>query len=185
VGPFTILGPGTLSSGEVQTFEGKSAAASSIPWLVRGPGAELTVQISLFDDPEEGQESGMIICVSRNASPQKWDELVGRLRIGLRSTPDNTLQMDLRTAVAKDGDRPTRNVVPLKNLSHAVGVDAPTSLKLAGATAIGTREQVAGDTSRNRNWPCVQFPRDNLLPAVVGWVLTTALAFDKPGSKFS
>lgn len=185
VGPFIILGPGTLSSGEVQTFEGKSAAASSVPWLVRGLGAELTVHISLFDDPEDGQESGMILCVSRNASPQKWDELVGRLRIGIRSTPDNTLQMDLRTAVAKADGRPTRNVVTLKNLSHAVGVDAPASLKSVGATAIGTREQVADDKSRSRGWPCVQFPRDNLLPAIVGWVLTTALAFDKPSSKFS
>ncbi len=185
VGPFTIFGPGPLSSGEIQTFEKKSAPATTIPWLAQGLGAELTVHISLLDDPEPDQESGVVMCVSRNSSPQKWDEIVKRLRIGIRCMPTGELQMDLRTAFAMDGNRPTRSVVPLLQLSRAIGVDVASTLKSVGANAVGTRESTTGDISRNRGWPCVLFPRDNLLPAISGWVLATAMAFDRPSSSFA
>jgi hypothetical protein len=98
--------------------------------------------------------------------------------------PNGDLQMDLRTAVGKEGNRPTRCVVPISNLSRAIGTDIAIALRSVGAADVGTRESTTGDQSKNRNWPCVVFPRDNLLPAIAGWVLATAMAFDKPSLSF-
>ena len=179
LGPCTIHGPGALMPGELMTFLEKSVPATTVPWRVRGPnGLDLSVHLSLIDDPSPDEEAGQVQCDSRNGSAARWDDIVKRLRVGLRTLPDGEMHMDLRTAVPKVGGRPTREVLQLRELSAAVNLDAIQALKVLGATKVATRAEAWGDTSRVRNYPCVVFRRDALVLPVAGWVLTTVLPID-------
>jgi len=179
LGPYTIHGPGPLLPSELMTFLEKSVPATTVPWRVRGPnGLDLSVHLSLIDDPSPDEEAGQVQCDSRNGSAARWDDIVKRLRVGLRTLPDGEMHMDLRTAVPKVGGRPTREVLQLRELSASVNLDAVQALKVLGASRVATRAEAWGDTSRVRNYPCVVFRRDALVLPVAGWVLTTVLPID-------
>ncbi|MFM8387524.1 MAG: hypothetical protein ACKOCB_12000 [Planctomycetia bacterium] len=162
---------------EHTTFEEEVAPCTVTPWRVRGPdGLDLTVHLTLFDAPDAEHEAGQLHCESRHGSAQRWDEIVRRLRVGIRALRSGHLQLDLRTAVPKPPpDRATRNVVALDDLGAQVGMDVAKTLLALGAVAVGTRQQTSGETSRSRNWPSLVFRRDAQLPAIASWLITTVL----------
>jgi hypothetical protein len=61
----------------------------------------------------------------------------------------------------------------LAEYEKKTGIRMETSLKQQGATAVGTRAEIANDQGKNRNYPAATFlPGDSLVPAAA-WVLTT------------
>lgn len=176
LGSLRIHGPEDSMATEIADFNGNAVPATEIPWRVTGPGGlELKVHICLIDDPEEGDEIGQVICNSRQGSPQAWDEVVRRLRIGIRQVDENRLCMDLRVATPRPDNRATRNVKPLDEMQEATGIDVAAELTRLGACAIGTRKDLTGETNRTRNWPCVVFESDDILTPVAGWAAVTVL----------
>lgn len=174
LGSFRLHGPGESFASEIQSFRGNPVPATEIPWRVTGPGGlELKVHICLIDDPEEEDEIGQVFCDSRLGSPQKWDEIVGRLRTGIRRLNDGRLYMDLRAAQSKDGNRATRRVIPLEAIPNTTGLDVATELRRLNSCEIGTRAQLTGATNKTKAWPCVVFDSDDILTPVAAWVALT------------
>lgn len=187
VGEYAIYGPGPCMQSEHTTFEEEVAPCTVTPWRVRGPGGlDLTVHLTLFDAPDAEHEAGQLHCESRHGSAQRWDEIVRRLRVGIRTVRSGQLQLDLRTAVPKPPpDRATRNVVALDDLGAQVGMDVAKTLLALGAVAVGTRQQTSGETSRSRNWPSLVFRREAQLPAIASWLITTVLPLAKRSGRGS
>jgi hypothetical protein len=174
LGSFRLHGPGESFASEIQSFRGNPVPATEIPWRVTGPGGlELKVHICLIDDPEEEDEIGQVFCDSRLGSPQQWDEIVGRLRTGIRRLDDSRLYMDLRAAQSKDGNRATRRVIPLEALPKIAGLDVATELQRLNSCEIGTRAQLTGSTNKTKAWPCMVFDSDDILTPVAAWVAVT------------
>lgn len=176
IGPFTLQGPGEPVATEIASFAGKPVAATTNPWLVTGPcGIEFIVHVVLVDDDAPGTEFGQVFCESRLDSPQIWDDVVKRLRIGIRRLEDGMLTMDLRAAHRAPGGRASRNVVPFDELHRITGLDTKATLLALGATAVGTRQELYGEDNKWRNWPAVNFEADDLVTPAVSWVVTTLM----------
>ena len=176
LGSLRIHGPEDSIATEIAAFSGNAVPATEIPWRVTGPGGlEFKINICLIDDPEEDGEIGQVMCDSRMTSPQGWDEVVRRLRIGIRQVDDGNLCMDLRTAEPKPDNRATRKVKPLAELSEITGINVANELTRLGACNVGTRADLTGETNKTRNWPCVVFEADDILTPVAAWAAVTVL----------
>ena len=174
IGRFRIIGPEDSIETEVNAFDGTTVPATEIPWQVTGPaGLEFKIHIVLIDDPDEDQEIGQVYCGSRLSSPDRWDEVVNRLRLGIRQTESGFLYVDLRLAKPREDNLASRRIFPLPDIEDELGFDLREALLRLGANAVATREELTDETSRSRNWPCVTFDNDDLLTPVSAWVATT------------
>jgi hypothetical protein len=175
IGPFTLHGPGEAEPTVIATFDGREVPATAIPWTAQGPGGlAFLVHVVLIDEGEHS-EFGQVFCASRLSSPQQYDDIVQRLRVGIRRLPDGELTMDLRLAVRPNGGRAAKRIVPLAELDAAAHIAVAGVLRGMGATAVDTRAAVFGDTSRARNWPCITFAATDLLTPAAAYVACTLL----------
>jgi hypothetical protein len=175
VGSFQLIGPGESMATEIASFDGRSVAATAIPWTATGPdGHEFLIHVVLMDEDGEG-EFGQVFCESRLSSPGVWDDIVRRLRIGIRRLSDGQLTMDLRIAVRENGERAAKRIVPLAEIDTLIGLDTSAILLGLGANAIGSRAELTGETNRTRNWPSVTFAADDIVTPAAAFVLTTLL----------
>jgi len=173
VGPFILIGPAEPVAGTLAAFNGDMTEASLIFWRVHYPGGmEFDLQVSMIDEGT-AKEAGQVQCVNRNRSPQIWDDVVNRLRIGMQMLPDGEWMMELRCAVRPNGGRATRNVISTADYEQKTCIRIEALLKELGAKAVGTRAELFEDKGKNRNYPAATFlPGDSLIPAAA-WVLTT------------
>lgn len=173
VGGFRLHGPGDALDGTLPGFDGKDVEATLIPWTVYGDGGLcLSIQVAMINEGT-AKDMGQVACTSRNQSPQVWDDVVQRLRIGIRDAGEGMWTMELRSAVRPGGARATRNVWSLSEFHEKTGLSLESALKSYGAAAVGTRGEIHGDTGKNRNFPCVLFAAgDSLVPAAA-WTLVT------------
>jgi hypothetical protein len=179
VGSFQLIGPGESMATEIASFDGRAVAATAIPWTATGPdGHEFLIHVVLMDEDGEG-EFGQVFCESRLSSPGVWDDIVRRLRIGIRRLGDGQLTMDLRIAVRENGERAAKRIVPLAEIDRLVGLDTSAVLCGLGANAVGSRAELTGETNRTRNWPSVTFATDDIVTPAAAFVLTTLLAMLK------
>jgi hypothetical protein len=175
IGPYKLFGPGEPMATEIASFDGRAVPATAIPWTARGPGGLAFVLHVVLIDEGAHSEFGQVFCASRLNSPQQYDDIVQRLRVGIRRLPDGELTMDLRMAVRPHGERAAKRMVPLPELEAAAGIPVATTLRTIGATAVDARAAVFGDTSRARNWPCITFAANDLLTPAAAYVATTLL----------
>jgi hypothetical protein len=175
VGSFQLIGPGESMATEIASFDGRAVAATAIPWTAIGPdGHEFLIHVVLMDEDGEG-EFGQVFCESRLSSPGVWDDIVRRLRIGIRRLGDGQLTMDLRIAVRENGERAAKRIVPLAEIDTLIGLDTSAILLGLGANAVGSRAELTGETNRTRNWPSVTFAADDIVTPAAAFVLTTLL----------
>ena len=173
IGSFVLIGPKEPVAGKLLGFDKQELDASLIAWKVHHPdGLEFDLQISMIDEGT-AKEVGQVQCTNRNQSPQQWDDVVNRLRIGFQILEDDEWMMELRSAIRPGGSRATRNVLSLADYEKKTGIRMEAILKQHGATALGTRAEISNDQGRHRNYPAATFlPGDSLVPAAA-WVLTT------------
>jgi hypothetical protein len=173
VGPFILIGPEIPVAGKLLGFDNQELDASLIAWTVHHPdGLVFDLQVSMIDEGT-AKEAGQVQCTSRNHSPQQWDDVVKRLRIGFQFLEDGEWMMELRCAVRPGGSRATRNVISLAEYEKKTGIRIEAVLKKLGARAVGTRAELFEDKGKNRNYPAATFlSGDSLIPAAA-WVLTT------------
>ena len=172
IGPFLLEPPEEIIKSQIPIFKGREFRASICPWIVRGEGdLELVIHMAVFEDSPH-TEFGQVYCHSREYSSPEWDDIVGRLRIGIRRVDENWLTMDLRAAIRQNNDRASRRSLDFADLEQVTGMDLRSTFQRFGA-AINSREKLFGETNRNRNRLAVRFkPKDFVTPVVV-WVLTT------------
>jgi hypothetical protein len=174
-GDFRIHGPEESMVTEIQSFRGNPVPATEIPWRVAGPGGlELKVHVCLIDDPENEDELGQVFCESRLNSPAAWDQIVRRLRVGIRRLGDGSLYMDLRIAHPNEEGRATRKTKSLASIERVIGFDFKKELLRVGARAVGTRGELdANPNSRMRECPCVIFDANDIFTPIAAWVAVT------------
>ncbi len=176
VGKFNLIGPGESIATEIASFDGRPVAATAIPWVVKGPNShEFLIHVVLIDEDGEG-EFGQVFCESRMSSPQVWDDIVKRLRVGIRRLEDGQLTMDLRVAVREKDQRASKRVLSLEKINALTHIKVDTALISLGANAVGTRQEITGETNRTREWPCVTFDVSDLVTPAAAFVVTTIMA---------
>lgn len=175
LGAFQLSGPNKPQRQTIKNFAKDDVLATVIPWNVEGPdGLLFTVNVVWFDDSEE---AGQVYCDSRHESPQEWEGIVRRLRVGIRHTEDGLVTMDLRCAISGIRERAAKKILPLVEINRLVGFKLENQLKKLGAIGVGTRELVLGETGRMRGYPCVTFEPDDAGIAAAAFVGTTMCAF--------
>jgi hypothetical protein len=175
-GSFQLIGPGESMATEIASFDGRAVAATAIPWTATGPdGHEFLIHVVLMDEDGEG-EFGQVFCESRMVSPHIWDDIVKRLRVGIRRLEDGQLTMDLRVAVREKDQRASKRVLSLEKINALTHIDVESVLIGLGANAVGTRQEITGETNRTREWPCVTFDVSDLVTPAAAFVVTTILA---------
>lgn len=179
LGPFKLFGPGDSMATEITSFSGRAVPATAIPWTAKGPGGlEFLLHVVLIDEDADS-EFGQVYCESRLGSPQVFDDIVHRLRVGIRRVPDGLLTMDLRLAERQRGARATKRVVTLPEMDAALGINVAANLRRVGARAVGTRAEVTGDAARTRNWPCITFDANDLVTPAAAYLVTTLMPLMK------
>lgn len=177
---YRIHGPEESLVTEIKSFKGNPVPATEIPWRVTGVGGlELKVHICLIDDPDE-YEIGQVFCDTRLNSPPAWDQVVRRLRTGIRRLDNGSLFMDLRLATTNGSNQATRRSRNLKEVDKIIGFSLKEELVRVGALDVGTREQLDANPNRQmRNSPCVLFDQDDIFTPVAAWVATTVAPLQK------
>lgn len=189
IGLFRVFGPGDTSTQEIRSFSGVPVIATQVPFRVTGPGSlEFTINVYLIDEVDaqekgeaEGEtilEAGQVMCVSRHGSPEAWDAVVNRTRMGLYVADDGNYYANLRHLQPKPDAPHMANwkMKILPELKQLLGVDPEKELERLGAVAVGPREDVTGETGRTRGWPCVKFEPHDLLTPLGAYVLVALQA---------
>lgn len=106
------------------------------------------------------------------------NRLTHGLRLGIKLLSKRVCVVELRQAQIKDGDPnawSSAYKASLSQLSEGAGLDIVEALKIAGAELVGTKEEVLGESGRNRNFICATFPEKAIWPPVVAYVATRIL----------
>jgi hypothetical protein len=173
IGNFQLIGPQPKITSEISTFQGDLTVCNIVPWKIEGPN-DLAFIVHIAQYKGRGHaEWGQVYCESRLSSPQAWDEIVHRLRVGIRKTDDGSLTMDLRVVVSGIRDRASKKIIQIPEIDGLIGFKIKPLLKKLGAFDVGTREFVFGEDGRMRNYPCMTFEPTNLLAPAAAFVATT------------
>ena len=171
-----LFGPGEPIPTEIPSFDGRLVAASAVPWRIIGPKKlELLIHVVLIDDGDASGEFGQVFCESRFSSPDSWQEIVRRLRIGIRRLESGLLTMDLRLAIREKGERAAKRILPIAEIDRLSGCDTRQLLLSLGARGVGKRQELTGETNRTREWPCVTFDANDLTTPAAAFAITTIL----------
>src|SRR5207248_2515300 len=108
--------------------------------------------------------------------------LLRRLEHGLRLSVERDSPgqdvIELKQARLRDGD-PKRwsncFKASMRELRNGSGVDIGRTLRRAGVSDVGTKQDVLGDTGRHRNFLCATFDARAQWPPIVAYVLTRVL----------
>lgn len=173
IGSLRLHGPDQEQAGNLDGFDGSKMDATLIPWNVYGhAGLHFSIQVAMIDEGT-ANEVGQVVCTSRNQSPQIWDDVVQRLRIGIRDAGEGQWIMDLRSVERPGGARAGRKVWSLAEYQSKAGINLQQTLKQLGAIAVDTRQALIDDKSRNRNIPAVLFQAGDAQVPAAAWALTT------------
>ncbi|MGC6548501.1 MAG: hypothetical protein ACON5D_04050 [Rubripirellula sp.] len=184
---FNILEPGEPVVSEISSQAGHPIMATLLHYPVTGPGGlQFELCLSLVDDNDdldEVAEIGSVYCSSRSSSPEIWDQIVSRLRMGIYFEEGHGAWMNLPAAVPKAAPgRCTRRQLPLSELNQRVATNVPDALALAGTSQVGTRFDLLGDDRKGvANKLCVVFDQEKLLVPVAAYILTTLCALHQDG----
>jgi superfamily I DNA/RNA helicase len=159
----------------ISDFNGTEQDATVCEYRLEGPNG---IDLSLWDAKLNNMERH-IFCGSRHSSPERWDNLVRRLRIGVRRLPNCEWMMALKQNRVMRNGWCNRYGTSQQQLDQGSGLDSFAILRNAGASKVGTRQEVYGETRVNRNQLCVTFPDQAQFAGVVSYVLTTVLPFHK------
>lgn len=111
--------------------------------------------------------------VDRHASPKKFDDVIGRLRLSVEQTDDGQLRVDLRVPIKRHSNRrATLHQTTEGELRTGSGIDLRKVLRQHGCRQVGTRQQLLDDTSTKRNGLCAIFPADARHVPIVVHVIT-------------
>lgn len=166
IGKFLLNDPSSLATINGETPAGAECSGSARLYELRGPdGVHLTLRDALWINGERD-----ITTYERHQSPERFDTLVGRLRLSVLSHEPGSY-VELQQA-RRRGSRAQTFRVDLDELDSAAGVDCTSLLIAAGATAVGSREDLLRDDGRRRGYLAATFADASTLVPVVAYVLT-------------
>jgi len=162
----------TLPEGE--TVLGVVTSGSGPRFEVTGPSE---LRISLMDLVwANGERDVRALAAEGPKAIRRLDS--GSLRLSVYKTPEGLGWIELSVAQIRPGAADRRSNLRkarLDQLDLASGVDAVQTLSSAGATKIGSKEDVLGHTDKRRSYLCAVLPWDNALLPATAYVLTRVL----------
>jgi hypothetical protein len=139
-------------------------------------GVDLEIGYYVFESGEQA-----VFTRKRFESPSSWDNVVGRLRVGIRTSPESpdTSYIQIRSAKRKKPDQiwPTRHQVALDTLTEICELPVEALLTKHGVIQLGTRGELMGDTSRTRNELAAVFKTGDPIPPTLAYVISTVVPF--------
>ncbi len=146
--------------------------------MVTGPGG-LLLDVGAFvaDDvpasPDELTLTGVVWCRQKIAGPVPFGRLENRQRMGLYRLPEGDHLMELATLrPSPSGEWSNAQRLPLSQMDDIVGGSVNELLASRGAKAVGTRQEVFGDTGRRRNAVAARLGEDPVPAALAAYCLT-------------
>ena len=107
---------------------------------------------------------------------EKYQRLIRAGNLGVLPLSDDHWLVQLRAMRFNSKDRSTLSNVTLNDLDNLLEGDSKGALMQHGALEVGTREEIFGDTSRNRNVLSMKFQAHDVKPVAVAYALTRVLA---------
>ena len=115
-------------------------------------------------------------------SPEGYQRLGHGLRLGVDRLSKRRAMCEIRVALLKDGAWSNMYQTTLVEMRELMGSPLPTYLKKYGATDVGTKADLLGETGNKRNELCVVFEdsgsADSYVP-IVSFFLTRILPISK------
>lgn len=153
IGSLEIRKQPTAERLEGETAGGVATVGTANLYDVVGSSAAVVIA-----DVQWNDGSRDIRTVSRCQSPDGFDDIVDRLRIGVHWAGDGRCTMRLRFPRRRELHRlPTLVQTTTDQLNEACGFDIADALVGAGADGVGTRQDLLSDVDRTRNELCVVF----------------------------
>ena len=174
VGLFRIEQRGEPVATELKSLSGVPVLGTQVPWHVAGPlGLEFTVQLAMVDDLQDDvREIGHVYCESRHGSPDEWEQIVSRLRMGIYCEEDRGAWINLTVANPRPNDRCNAVKLEFDHMVEQTGVDLQKVLHELGDAQVGTRMALLDHAGRVASKPCVVYDIDRMIVPVATFVAT-------------
>jgi serine/threonine protein kinase len=158
LGEFTLIDTGQRSKSRgTPAGAGEPLDCEQRTYELEGPEGLL---LTIVDEEFENGERQIRVGDAYGSGP-RFEELTGRLRLGVLESAEG-LRIDLAQGRIKDPEtNPNRGGMyqaTAEELDAAAGVSVLGELRALGATDLGTRAEIVGDTSGRRNFLCAAFP---------------------------
>ena len=171
VGGYTITHSGTEGGVRGTTIKGFDSIARRVLFDVTNPtiNLQMTVQDSHWANGERD-----IVAIERHETPERFDGLKNRLRIGINRCADghDGWFIELRQAQLNEPDRPKCKQADLRALTSGAGVDVADALLTCGADIVGPRSELYGTEGPRKNIVAAHCNESPELVPVVAYVLT-------------
>jgi len=145
--------------------------ASIKEYSLTGPGE---LRLLIHDVRMKGHDRYVTCGLNATADPT-WTRLVNRLRLGIKLLTPDTWVMELRQARLTTGKWSSRFRATPGQLEAGAGLDVPEELLALAALKVGTKEEVYGETNRNRHQYCVTFAEGNTAVPLAAYAAVTVL----------
>ena len=167
LGPLAVRELSGTIQVEGETTSGAEGIGRAVLYEVAGAADRL--RLTVRDTRWQTGERDVVTC-ERNASPPRFDTLVGRLRLDVAH--HGQPYVELRQARLRANGRAGLFVPDLGELDSGAGIDVRATLLAHGASAVGTRAELLGDEGRTRTRFGALFPEEAELVPVVAYTLT-------------
>jgi hypothetical protein len=167
IGPFVVRAIAGTEPVDGETPSGSRASGIAHFHGLFGPdGLHLTLRDAHWANGERD-----IVAVERHQSPERFDTLVGRLRLAVLDRDGGYIE--LQQSRLRPGGRAGLFKARLQDLDGGAGLDVRGALLAAGAESVGTREQLLGDSERTRTRMGARFGEAGRITVpLVAYVLT-------------
>ncbi len=179
-GPQITLGEFELrDTGKLEASTGVPAGAdeptSCVQHLYELEGPD-GILLAIVDEKFDNGDRYIRVKDAYGSAP-RFEELTGRLRLSVMEKKDSedALRVDLSQARIADPvlneDRGGMYLATAEQLDAGAGADVAQALMSLGATSVGTREALLGDTSPRQGRLCAIFPSDAEHVPVAAYVM--------------
>jgi hypothetical protein len=114
-------------------------------------------------------------CFKRLAGPIMYDRLVHGARLGVASKRDGQWDTELGILRFHDDRQPTVVKAAWEDLDTVLNADARQFLLDHGASGVGTKDALIGDTGKRRSYLMMVSAVDDPAPPIVAYTLTRVL----------
>lgn len=142
--------------------------------LLTGPGEiQLELGLTEFKDFD-----GEVKTLDHGTTPLPYSRLTHGCRMTIFQEKDFNWS-ELRYAKLDENLWSNLSMADINFLSHLLGLSLSKTLQDYGASLIGTREEILGETNNRRNQLCVTYPKDNHILPFLAYMLTRPIALFK------
>jgi hypothetical protein len=123
----------------------------------------------------EWDESSEVAAIDCSGSPPRIQRLARGGRIGIRTSSDDERWMELRVSRLVSSDWSSEYQTNEEELSTICRLDIREALIRAGATGLGTRAEILGETGRRKNELAVSFAVGDRLTPIAAYCIVRVL----------